>query len=479
MFPFFARSIYTRSDILPTIGAVWTMNAKRFPTYFLFLGTLLLASHVRAQAGAPTIVQFSFSNPGARSLGFGGAFVALADDATAAFANPAGLVQISRPEVSVDGRLWNFSTPFPEGGRISGSPTGILLDASAGLRTGFSSESTSGLSFLSFVYPKGNWRLAFFRHQPAKFRATTETQGMFSDAIESDPVFRASSTREGTTYRIPDLRTSFNLEMVTYGFAGSYRPTETLSIGAGLAYFKGNFTSGAGLFAAVEPSLPEGTFGPNAYVEEVRVESSEMNTIDDSDWGLTVGFLWKVTGQWSAGGFYRQGPELGTEAIDTSGPFLEPDLPDGTVLSSGPTPIGFPDVYGLGIAYKSPNGALTVSFEWDRVQYSTVLESMDEDVVDVEDLKMDDGDELHLGLEYVFINSTPVVALRTGVWKDPDHQFNYVGDDPIIQALLRPGKDQVHFALGFGLAFEKFQFDLGVDLSDLVDTASFSVIFSF
>jgi hypothetical protein len=120
-----------------------------------------------------------------------------------------------------------------------------------------------------------------------------------------------------------------------------------------------------------------------------------------------------------------------------------------------------------------------VSFEWDRVQYSTVLESMDEDVVDVEDLKMDDGDELHLGFEYVFINATPIVALRTGVWRDPDHQFNYVGDDPIVGALLRPGRDQVHFAAGFGLAFEKFQFDLGVDLSDLVDTASFSAIFSF
>ncbi len=455
------------------------MNTRSFQTYFFFFGFLLIASNVRAQAGAPTIVQFSFSNPGARSLGFGGAFVALADDATAAFANPAGLVQISRPEVSVEGRLWNFSTPFTEGGRISGQPTGILLDVSAGLRTGISSESTSGMSFLSFVYPQGDWRLAFFRHQAANFKATTETQGMFSDVLEPDPVLRASSTREGTTYRIPDLRTFFNLEIVTYGFAGAYRPTETLSIGAGLSYFEGNFTSGAGLFAAVEQSLPQGTFGPNAYVEEQRVESSDVTTIDDSDWGLTVGFLWKVTSQWSAGGFYRQGPELGVVAVDRSGPFLDPNPPDGTVLSSGLTPIGFPDVYGLGIAYKSGSGALTVSFEWDHVQYSTVLESMDEEVVDVEDLKMDDGDEVHLGFEYVFITTTPIVALRTGIWTDPDHQFNYVGNDPIVQALLRPGNDQLHFAAGFGLAFEKFQFDLGIDLSDLVDTASFSAIFSF
>lgn len=47
---------------------------------------------------------FSLANPGARSLGLGGAFTALADDATAALANPAGLDQLAEPEVSVEGR---------------------------------------------------------------------------------------------------------------------------------------------------------------------------------------------------------------------------------------------------------------------------------------------------------------------------------------------------------------------------------------
>jgi hypothetical protein len=122
----FARSTDIGSDILSTIGGL-DLNTRRLSTIFFVVGNLLIASDVRAQAGAPTMVQFSFSNPGARSLGFGGAFVALADDATAAFANPAGLVQLSRPEVSVEGKLWYFSTPFTEGGRLSGLP-GILLD---------------------------------------------------------------------------------------------------------------------------------------------------------------------------------------------------------------------------------------------------------------------------------------------------------------------------------------------------------------
>ncbi|MCP4203105.1 MAG: hypothetical protein GY769_14380, partial [bacterium] len=55
----------------------------------LCLTTLLAAApQLAAQEEALANVEFSFSNPGARSMGFGGAFVALADDATAAFANP-------------------------------------------------------------------------------------------------------------------------------------------------------------------------------------------------------------------------------------------------------------------------------------------------------------------------------------------------------------------------------------------------------
>ena len=77
-------------------------------------------------------LQFSFSNPGARSLGIGGAFVALADDATAAYANPAGLTQLVRPEMSVEGRSWRYATTYVEGGRASGAPTGLGLDTDPG-----------------------------------------------------------------------------------------------------------------------------------------------------------------------------------------------------------------------------------------------------------------------------------------------------------------------------------------------------------
>ncbi len=104
-------------------------------------------------AGQDTVVPFqlSFSDPGARNMGSGGAFVALADDAIAALANPAGLVQLVRPEVSVEGRHWSYSTPFTVGGRVEGLPSGIGIDTEVGLRTASSEEDITGVSFLSFV----------------------------------------------------------------------------------------------------------------------------------------------------------------------------------------------------------------------------------------------------------------------------------------------------------------------------------------
>jgi long-subunit fatty acid transport protein len=406
--------------------------------------------------------------------------VALADDATAAFANPAGLVQLSKPEVSVEGRLWSYSTPFTEGARISGQPTGNLLDDSVGLRTGVASESIAGLSFISFVYPRENWSLAFYRHRSANFKAATETQGFFGDPIDLDDlVLQVSALRVGETLRLPDLRTFNELDIVTYGVAGAYRPSDAVSFGAGVSYFDGAFTNKAEAFALFEQSLPDGIFGENAYVAGARILSSEVTTTDGSDWGLTGGFLWHVSGQWSVGGFYRQGLKFELTEEDVSGPALEPFLAEGTLVESASSPIEFPDVYGLGAAFKSQSGAVTVSFEWDRVQYATIFESLDQEALAAPDLELDDGNEFHFGFEYVFVKSTPTIALRAGVWSDPDHRTRFVGDDEIVRSLLPPGEDQVHFALGFGLAFRKFQIDVGVDLSDLVDTASFSAIYSF
>lgn len=429
------------------------------------VGLLLLAARAAAQE-APVVLEFSFSNPGARAMGLAGAFTALADDATAAFANPAGLVQLTRPEVSAEGRLWSYSTPFTLGGRFDGSqPSGIRLDNTSGLRTAESSQDLASLSFLSFVYPKDDWSLAFYRHRSANFEFRGETQGLFAQA---SPPF--------VDRREIDFRSSVDLDVVNYGISAAYRLREGLSVGMGISYLDGKFLSQADVFFPTEESLPEGFFGPNSYAPQSRLLTSLL-AIEDSDWTFNMGFLWHVSRQWRVGGFFRQGPEFLLEARTFSGPFLR-DIPEGTVLETAESPIGFPDVFGLGVAFKSRSGAVTVLAEWDRVQYSTILDSLDPDDFRAEGSALDDGDELRAGLEYVFLNWTPVAAIRFGTWLDPDHRLRDL-DDPLGQAFFRAGDDELHFTAGFGIAFRRFQIDLGFDFSDVVRTASVSSVFNF
>jgi long-chain fatty acid transport protein len=212
--------------------------------------------------------------------------------------------------------------------------------------------------------------------------------------------------------------------------------------------------------------------------------------IDDSAWGLNAGLLWSFAKSWSLGAYYRQGPEFGSLFEIRAGPAIEeiaPGVVPGTTVLTIATPMQFPDVYGLGVAYRSHDGKIAVGFEWDRVEYSSIFESFDPVVIESIDpdldlevaLAADDGDELRLGAEYAFLDLNPVFAIRAGVWLDPDHRFHSISNDPEHQALFQPGEDEIHVAVGLGLAFKSFQVDLAADFSDLVDTVSLSAIYSF
>ena len=61
---------------------------------------------------ATTSAAFLEIGPGARSLGMGSAFVSVADDASSLYWNPAGIVNVSRPEVQTYYSPWLVETQF-------------------------------------------------------------------------------------------------------------------------------------------------------------------------------------------------------------------------------------------------------------------------------------------------------------------------------------------------------------------------------
>ena len=93
-------------------------------------------------AQVPMVDVTSSPNPvgsGARALGMGGAFIAVADDATAASWNPGGLTQLERPEISVvgEGLYRSENNHFANHSEASGAQ----------------SVSNAGLNYLSVAYP--------------------------------------------------------------------------------------------------------------------------------------------------------------------------------------------------------------------------------------------------------------------------------------------------------------------------------------
>ena len=93
---------------------------------FCFLPDGLLAETLFQQIGIA-----SSPNPvgsGARAIGMGGAFIGIADDATAASWNPAGLIQLDKPELSIVGDYNYRKEEFSSSSRPEIDNTGKIDD---------------------------------------------------------------------------------------------------------------------------------------------------------------------------------------------------------------------------------------------------------------------------------------------------------------------------------------------------------------
>jgi len=448
-----------------------------------------------------SILQFNFSNPGARSLGMAGAFTARADDATAVYANPAGLIQLSRPEISVEGRGWSFFNRFLNGG--------VQIDPSSldGLIYEETDDATDGPSFLSAFYPgkSGRWVIGVFAHQAVNFETELSTQNA--------TVFSAF----GTGFARP--RDGFlDLEIDTIGASFAVALLENLSFGATVTSWDFELRSRLELYDAPrDQEVGDPIFNPFSLDEpfpgltegdpEICCISGNRGDIirlrtqegDDDAVSYTLGLFWESRKTRAgvplatAGAVYRRGPEFdfsGKSYIRSLSPTVS--LPTtrtyALVVADGPGVFKVPDVIGVGGSLR-PSGRWVISLDYAQVQYGDLMERFldlvgrDSAIPDGEtgrpvDYRMVDGNEYRLGFEYALNpRRTPLVFLRWGAWHDPDHEIEYVGPDPSQRPIFSPGDDALHYAIGAGLKYRDVQFDAAIDLSDRLDTFSLSAVF--
>lgn len=423
-----------------------------------FTGNAFAITDNEANASLP----YSFANPGARALGMAGAFLGLADDASAAYTNPAGLTQLVSPEVSAELRSERTDTRWLDGGNVQ-----FNAFNDGGLNYSSQNDTSTSLRSFSFVYPSERISFAFYRYELVNYDSDFQSEGAIWTTGDGSGI-------NGSIFAY-DVSTSFDVE--TYGAAMGIKATDSLSFGLGINYYRLDINSVTDRFL-VDGAL-DGTLTGDAV-------NREANFDGDGRFGFTLGARFAANDWLSIGASYRRAPELGYDAVLSA--------PTTTDTLTRDTGLDVPDVFGVGFSIR-PSESWVINFDVNRVFYSDVTDDLTSvfdanQALDLEPLKLDDGTEVHLGAEYTFATAHPF-SLRAGIWRDPAHELVYRGTPPNIDlsvnsvpanaATFAAGRDdaQTHIAIGAGMAFEKFQIDLGADFSDTVDILSMSGVFRF
>jgi long-chain fatty acid transport protein len=406
--------------------------------------------------GGVSSLPLNFLPPGARALGMGGAFLGIADDATASEANPAGLIILTRPEVSIHFRDSSFDivNEDPLAESIDDIIDGPIVSGNT-IPKAIYANSVSEVSFASFVKPFSNWAFSIYYQQPANFEGEsrfTRRDDFFIDDYTS--------------------RVSRDLLLETFGASVAFKIGSRFSFGFSLRQ------SQLELRAVDELRIDwfldvEDPFSPNPNFDHLDFFGDrQVFDGDDSDLTYNAGILINPNGKFSVGLVYK---ESGDYTIDSrveeffcfemspTGPECSSAAETNVtnVLSADKARISIPDVFGIGFAWR-PSDHLTIAWDMNQITYADFSAGVTEEV--------DDELEFHFGLEYTFLaggGNTPI-SLRGGFWTDSDHD-GFASID----------SDQEHVTAGIGIVLKKLQFDVAGHFSDTVDEGLVSLVYRF
>ncbi len=390
------------------------------------LGFLLSSSVAFATEQEEAIIAhpgvFNFSPPGARALGMGATFIAIADDATASESNPAGLTLLTQREASVHFRATSTETEAED-------PFDNFFS-----RTESFGNSVVSPSFLSYVEPLRGATISVYYNRAADF----ESHEAFDGGPLNESLFE------------------FDSQLDVFGLSGAVRIGSFVSIGASLRYSR----------LELEMSNRFVGFPLEVFEEPTALLRDEL--VDDTAEELTfnVGLLVNPSGRFSFGLVYKQGAEFG---LDASQFLVIANSAAALVLndrSSANSNFAIPDVWGAGIAYR-PSSRWVIGLDVVRVTYSDIQATRFSRQEFGNPEGPQDETEIHLGFEYGFTvgsNDTPVF-IRAGSYNNPDHDGTSLIDS-----------EQNFVTFGGGVFIDdKFQLDAAVSTSQ--DT--FEAIVSF
>lgn len=422
-----------------------------------------MACLIAAYAGAQELEIATSPSPvgsGARAAGMADAFVAIADDATAASWNPAGLVQLEEPEIS-----------------IVGSFNGIWERFSAEDRLGFDSTHTDNnidLNYLSVVYPLPILVLG------RNVSLALSYQRKYDFSRKFDLEYTAS--RQGNVLKYAHWRFEQDGGLSAVTPALAFELTPRLSLGVAVNLWRSTWFGENGWTQDTDRTVIT-LAGSTADVFS-PVTREEYTDIHGEN--LTLGLLWNVTDKWNLGARYDSGftAEADYKRVHSDlNRFPRQNVARGNfpvTFTEEERTLRFPTTVAFGVAYRR-NDRLTLSTDVTRTDWNhfyvraangrkislidgSDLNNLPEDVGSWRNFQersdFDPTYTVRCGTEYVFIPREPretlnrLWTLRGGVFYDQEpatgHPDNFYGAAAGVGLLLR---QRVNIDLAYQLRY--------------------------
>jgi long-subunit fatty acid transport protein len=407
---------------------------KPHPLLSVYIFTLAIVLLWPAQHAAAQIfsdVQISSSpNPvgsGARAQGMGGAFIAVADDATAASWNPGGLIQLERPEFSIVGscayrKRHITSSSHPES-------------------DGWNSVTREDLNYLSCALP--------FRAFDKNFVVSLNYQRLydFYNKISFDYDYR--STGSSGIFQNVLTKTEFNQTGALKAFAPAIavQLTPRLSLGTTFNFWTDNLGYDNGWSNVRKVTGKAFVLNASNKLIQYRYQSITKEKNENFEaFNMNLGFLWQVNRIITIGGVFKtpfiadadrhtySSGSLYELGRDTALPFARSRFAP-FVSNNEHLRIKFPKSYGLGIAFRLSD-ALTLDLDVYRTEWSEFYvraSGSKTNIIGDAWGKTHPGDttQVRAGCEYLVILERTIVPVRFGMFYDPEpgtgHPKDYYG----------------------------------------------------
>ena len=438
-------------------------------------------STVRPTQSAPFNIryfQFNLGVSGARANSLGGAFIGVADDATAATTNPAGLTMLTRLETSVHIRPRRTEISELAANRKQWDE-----------RKDYSHFQTD-LAYGDIVVPFKKLTFAGYWDVVTKAENHFEYQ-QFSTPEFADPdTLKLHHILQGIG-NIPGRKAHYDLQVINIGLAAAY-PFSFYAMSLGFSFQVTKLDFYLSETQYYDASLLQNKFDTPTGFENTPQNVYSVRTIDDTDWAVsyTLGLLLKPHARLSVGLVYNRRPELKVLSeiffpdyfLQNNECYLPATAENETII------LKLPDSYGIGLYYRLTDW-LRISTDVVRIEYSDISNNKLTDLVQanpdsgiykipdgISDLKIDNAIEFHFGVEYLMSFKKLKLALRGGLYTDPFHLAYAINDNTMLKTLF-PKKQEDdnlnvdivglvwHYSAGCGIGINDVIMDICAKLS--------------